>query len=355
MRKCYIQCYKAVKEANQKCEQINKRLEHLQEQIEDCLDVIKHPVRTEQLEAFKENLKKIREMSNKFLNKKNMKKALTSPGKDVEDIEQEVWLAEMNFGTFLHVNNFKTTIDIFNLLKRSHTLTKRIAKEVKKPKEEHYKSLKDATEEIKSQLAEIQKTMDEQTLRHKTSEQKLIKDLEKEYEQLQESFYKLAKKLHKQVEQSKMLHQQIDQQTKMMETIGKQTGELHQAKMMIDQHEEKIKHLDQQMEKVMQIKDEKPSENYAVAKCSDSSHKIVTILQGFKRGPKIIRNAVNAVSVFFKFGFAGLRLFTEERSSKERMKHLEENSKRQNMSKSYAEKHRFHIQLVANESSDSSN
>ena len=55
------------------------------------------------------------------------------------------------------------------------------------------------------------------------------------------------------------------------------------------------------MEKVMvmQSKDEKPNEKYAVAKCSNSSHKIVTILQGFKKGPKIIRNAVNAVSVLF--------------------------------------------------------
>ena len=117
----------------------------------------------------------------------------------------------------------------------------------------------------------------------------------------------------------------------------------------IDHH---AKNIEQKMQMVMQMQDERVNKKCAVAKCPGRCHKIVTILRSFKRGPKLIRNAVNSVQVFFKFGFGGLKLYTEDRSSKERMKHLQENSKRQSMSKSYIEKHRYHIELITNESSE---
>ena len=348
LTKGIIKRFKSVKEANRKCENINKKLEFLQENIENCLKVVNDGTKSEQLKAFITNLEKIQEMLKNLLGKKSIKKGaapFSFQEKDIDDIEQEVNSAEMNFNMFLSINNFKTINEIYRLQKRTNSITKKVAKEISTPMNENFKMLQDAIEDIKSQLPQIQKTMDGQPIvTFKTPEQNLAENVEKNYQQLQESLDQVAKSMHKQAEQmkrqSEIFDQYADQQAKMMEALDKQ--------------EEKMKkHLDQQFE-MAQREDESPDEEKAVAKRSDGCHKIVAILRRFKSGPKIVRNTVNAVTVFFNVGFAGLKLYTEDRSSKERIKHLQENSKRKNMSKAYAEKHKYHIQLIENESSSDS-
>ena len=342
-----IKRFESVKEANERCKKVTKRLQDLQEKIEMCLEVTKDDANFEvkELNNFKKNITRVEKICSNYSSKGNTQKFVSpfsNPGKVADDIDEEISSAENNFNMFISVNNFKMLFDVQKLHKRTDKLIQKFIKEQKETSEASFKSLQDAIEDIKSQLAYVHLNM--QKGKHETFEQNRTAKLENE---CQENVYQLTKCLS-QYRQA----QQMDQQTKAIEKIHQQAEKLQKGVEMIDHHAEKLKDFEQKIQMVMQMQDERVNKKCAVAKCPHRCHKIVTILRSFKRGPKLIRNAVNSVQAFFKFGFAGLKLYTEDRSSKERMKHLQENSKRQSMSKSYIEKHRYHIQLITNESSE---
>jgi len=99
--------------------------------------------------------------------------------------------------------------------------------------------------------------------------------------------------------------------------------------------------LDQTAQKIDQhtMKTSQQGTSCKTVALSTQDHAVVSLLKLYKRGPKIIRKAVNAVSVFFSGGLAALKAFSNRKSDEERTTHLKINITRKNMSKFYVEQH----------------
>ena len=76
---------------------------------------------------------------------------------------------------------------------------------------------------------------------------------------------------------------------------------------------------------------------------------VVSLLKLYKRGPKIIRKAVNAVSVFFRGGLAALRAFSNRKSDEERATHLKISVATKKMNQAYLKQHQSFLQQFEQE------
>ena len=76
------------------------------------------------------------------------------------------------------------------------------------------------------------------------------------------------------------------------------------------------------MEKIMQIKDEKPSEKMLLPNVQTVAIKLLPYYKVSKGAKNNKKCSKCCISVFFKFGFASLRLFIEEKSFKKCIRHL---------------------------------
>ena len=213
--------FESVKDANQRCMKVTKRLQDLQAKIEMCLAVTKDDVNfeVEELNNFEKNITRVKKLCSDYLSKGNTQKAVSpfsNPGKLVDDIDEEISSAEYNFNLFISVNNFKMLFDVHKSYKRTDELLQKFTKEQKETNEASFKSLQDAIEDIKSQLSHVH--LDKQKVKHETFEQKRTTELENECQ-------KNVDQLTKWLPQYRQA-QQMDQQTKPIEKINQQAEKL---------------------------------------------------------------------------------------------------------------------------------